>query len=105
MGSSDTLAQVPVRKQEVVSDQMALFSVRRCGAVMVASAGDWGPSDPLAVPEMPRRGHEEGLIRRVVCDNPLAFFSPCRRFESAERATEPVGVGNLSGECIVRSIA
>lgn len=46
--------------------------------IMVNSAGDWGKSDPLAVPEfmleMRRRGHPERLIRKVVHDNPLAFF-------------------------------
>src|ERR1700730_1331983 len=46
--------------------------------IMVNSAGDWGKSDPLAVPElvleMKSRGHAEGLIRTVVYDNPLAFF-------------------------------
>jgi len=53
--------------------------------VMVNSAGDWGHSDPLAVPEfifeMKRRGHPEKLIQQVVYDNPLAFFSQCRRFQ------------------------
>ncbi len=48
---------------------------------MVNSAGDWGHSDPLAVPEfifeMRRRGHAEELIRRVVYENPLTFFSQC----------------------------
>ena len=46
---------------------------------LVNSAGDWGKSDPLAVPEfmleMRRRGHAEEVIRKVVYDNPLAFFS------------------------------
>ena len=52
---------------------------------MVNSAGDWGHSDPLAVPEfifeMRRRGHDEALIRKVVYENPLTFFSQCARFE------------------------
>jgi predicted metal-dependent TIM-barrel fold hydrolase len=46
--------------------------------IMVNSAGDWGKSDPLAVPEfiqeMKRRGHAESVIRKVVYENPLAFF-------------------------------
>lgn len=46
--------------------------------IMVNSAGDWGKSDPLAVPEfiqeMKRRGQPESVIRKVVYDNPLAFF-------------------------------
>ncbi len=57
--------------------------------IMVNSAGDWGHSDPLAVPElmfeMRRRGHEESTIRKVVHDNPLSFFSQCARFEYAPR--------------------
>src|SRR5260370_984805 len=46
--------------------------------IMANSAGDWGKSDPLAVPafiqEMKRRGHGEDVIRTIVYDNPLAFF-------------------------------
>jgi predicted metal-dependent TIM-barrel fold hydrolase len=52
---------------------------------MVNSAGDWGPSNPLAVPdfiqEMKRRGHSEEKIRRIVYENPLEFFRQCDRFE------------------------
>ncbi len=46
--------------------------------LLANSAGDWGNSDPMAVPELiqelKRRGHPDGLIRRVVYDNPLAFW-------------------------------
>ena len=53
--------------------------------IMVNSAGDWGPSNPLAVPdfimEMRRRGHSERKIQRIVYDNPLEFFSQARNFE------------------------
>ena len=46
--------------------------------IMVNSAGDWGKSDPLAVPEfiqeMKRRGHAESVIRKIVFENPLNFF-------------------------------
>ncbi len=52
--------------------------------LLVNSAGDWGPSKPTAVPdfilEMRRRGHPESLIRRIVYDNPLAFFGQSRGF-------------------------
>ncbi len=52
--------------------------------IMVNSAGDWGHSDPLAVPEfifeMSRRGHDPALTRRVVLENPLAFFRQSARF-------------------------
>jgi len=46
--------------------------------IMANSAGDWGKSDPLAVPEliqeMKRRGHSEADIRKIVYDNPLSFW-------------------------------
>src|SRR6516164_8576119 len=53
--------------------------------VMVNSAGDWGKSDPLAVPEfiqeMKRRGHGADEIHKVVYENPLTFFRQCARWE------------------------
>jgi uncharacterized protein len=53
--------------------------------LLVNSAGDWGPSKPTAVPdfilEMRRRGHPESLIRRVVYENPLEFFSQSKGFD------------------------
>ena len=46
--------------------------------IMANSAGDWGKSDPLAVPEliqeMKRRGHPDATIKKVVLDNPLEFW-------------------------------
>ena len=51
--------------------------------VCVNSAGDWGPSQPMAVPqfvlEMRLRGHDQKLIEKIVYDNPLAFIRQCRR--------------------------
>lgn len=59
--------------------------------LLVNSAGDWGHSDPLAVPELiyelRRRGHDESLIRKIVYENPLAFFCRCPRFAFAPRET------------------
>ncbi len=53
--------------------------------LLVNSAGDWGPSKPTAVPdfvlEMRRRGHTESLIRRIVYENPIEFFSQSRNFQ------------------------
>lgn len=53
--------------------------------IMVNSAGDWGKSDPLAVPEfileMRRRGHPESAIKKVVFENPLEFFRQSRRWK------------------------
>src|ERR671939_618608 len=52
--------------------------------IMANSAGDWGKSNPLAVPElvleMRRRGHSEAVIRKVVFENPLNFFRQCARW-------------------------
>jgi predicted metal-dependent TIM-barrel fold hydrolase len=60
--------------------------------ILVNSAGDWGHSDPLAVPEfifeMRRRGHPEATIRRIVYENPLAFFRQCARFRFESRTLE-----------------
>ena len=53
--------------------------------LLVNSAGDWGPSKPTAVPdfilEMRRRNHSEELIRQVVFDNPVEFFSQSEGFD------------------------
>lgn len=59
--------------------------------LMVNSAGDWGPSQPTSVPDfilaMRRRGHPEELIRTVVYDNPLKFFSHSRHFNFKARGS------------------
>ncbi|MFO0908647.1 MAG: TatD family hydrolase [Isosphaeraceae bacterium] len=74
------------------ADLVELYGAER---IMVNSAGDWGHSDSLAVPEfifeMRSRGHDDALIRKIVFENPLAFFSQCRRFrpESLSREPEP----------------
>ena len=56
--------------------------------IMVNSAGDWGPSNPTAVPdfvqEMRRRGHSEAKIRKIVYGNPLEFFRQSKRFNFRE---------------------
>ncbi len=65
--------------------------------IMVNSAGDWGISDPLAVPEfmlaMRRRGHGEDTIRKVVFDNPLQFWRQSLRWQEWSPATEPARNG------------
>jgi hypothetical protein len=63
-------------------DMLEMYGTDR---IMANSAGDWGKSDPLAVPEMilemRRRGHPESEIRKVVYDNPLAFFRQSVRWQ------------------------
>ena len=65
--------------------------------ILVNSAGDWGKSNPLAVPEfiqeMKRRGHPEGVIHKVVYDNPLAFFRQSNRW----REPVPAGAAQANG--------
>jgi hypothetical protein len=64
------------------ADLIEVYGTER---IMVNSAGDWGHSDPLAVPElifeMRRRGHDDARIKKVVFDNPLTFFSQSARFD------------------------
>ena len=53
--------------------------------IWINSAGDWGVSDPLAVPkarvEMARRGHSAESIAKVSFDNPRSFLGQCDRFD------------------------
>jgi hypothetical protein len=64
------------------ADMVEVYGTQR---IMANSAGDWGVSDPMNVPEFIRelraRGHGEAAIRKVVYDNPLAFFSQSNRFD------------------------
>jgi hypothetical protein len=52
--------------------------------IWMNSAGDWGHSDPLAVPkariEMKRRGHSPSTIDKVTLDNPKTFLGQSGRF-------------------------
>jgi uncharacterized protein len=70
----------------------AVDIVERYGAerVMVNSAGDWGHSDPLAVPEflqeLKRRGHPDSLAKKIVFDNPLAFWRQAKNWREWEVA-------------------
>lgn len=80
----------PVTK---TSPGRAVDMIERYGTerICVASACDWGPSDPLAVPrfimEMRRRGHDEELIRTIVYDNPIAFLSQSTNFRMPRQRT------------------
>ena len=61
--------------------------------IMVNSAGDWGPSNPTAVPdfimEMRKRGYPDSKIKKVVYDNPLEFFRQSRNFKFTAPDTIP----------------
>ena len=74
--------------------QRAADIVERFGGERICanSAADWGVSKPSAVPEfmleMRLRGHNEDVIRKIVYENPLAFFSQSARWQF----TPPDGV-------------
>lgn len=55
--------------------------------IWMNSAGDWGCSDPLAVPkaqlEMRRRGHDAAAIDKVTYGNPQTFLSQSSNFTLA----------------------
>ena len=65
----------------------AVDMVERYGTerVMVNSAGDWGPSNPMNVPDfiriMRERGHDAMTIHRVVYENPIRFFAQARNYD------------------------
>ncbi len=71
----------------------AIDMIERYGAdrICVASACDWGPSEPLAIPqfvfEMRRRGHSESLINKVIYENPREFLSASPKFKLADSLT------------------
>jgi predicted metal-dependent TIM-barrel fold hydrolase len=72
--------------QTKVSPERAIDMIETHGPerICVASACDWGPSVPTAVPHfalaMRRRGHDEGLIRRVILENPARFLGQSPKF-------------------------
>jgi predicted metal-dependent TIM-barrel fold hydrolase len=81
--------------QTKVSPERAIDMYERYGTerICVASACDWGPSLPDAVPHfalaMRRRGHAADLIDGIIYGNPIAFLgqSPKFRLEPAPATT------------------
>jgi uncharacterized protein len=72
--------------QTKVSPERAIdiLEVRGLERICIASACDWGPSVPVAVPQfvlaMRRRGHSDSLIRQVVYGNPAEFLGQSPKF-------------------------
>ena len=62
-------------------DMIEMYGPER---MLVDTSGDWGPSRPENIPNfivaMRRRGHPDSLIRKIVYDNPLEFFSQSKNF-------------------------
>ena len=71
-------------------DMLEVYGPER---ICVASACDWGPSQPDAVPRfvlaMRRRGHAESLVRQVVLENPAEFLAQSPKFDAS--VAEPEG--------------
>lgn len=76
-----TLYPVTKCTPDRAADMIEIYGTER---ITANSAGDWGPSNPMAVPDLIRtlraRGHDEATIRAVVWENPLAFFRQARTF-------------------------
>jgi len=66
--------------------ERAVDLVERYGTerIMANSAGDWGHSNPMNLPDFIRtlrsRGHDELTIHKLVYENPLRFLSQAKRF-------------------------
>ena len=62
-------------------DIIEMFGTDR---IMANSAGDWGSSNPMNMPDFIRtlrdRGRDEREIHKLVYDNPLRFMSQARHF-------------------------
>ena len=69
-----------------VTPQRAADIIEMAGTerLWINSAGDWGCSDPLAVPkchvEMLRRGHDKATIDKISFQNPKQFLGQSERF-------------------------
>jgi uncharacterized protein len=87
--SGMTLYPITKCTPQRAADMIERFGPER---IMANSAGDWGPSNPMAVPELilelRLRRHDDAAISKVVYNNPLAFFEQCRRFRR-ERTDPP----------------
>jgi predicted metal-dependent TIM-barrel fold hydrolase len=94
-----TLYPVTKCTPERAADIVEMVGAER---LLANSAGDWGKSNPLAVPEfiqeMKRRGHPDSLIRKVVYENPLAFFRQSTRWQEPDVAAGKETAQPAAGE-------
>ncbi|GAA0237308.1 TatD family hydrolase [Haladaptatus pallidirubidus] len=69
-----------------ITDEKAIDLLEEYGSdkMLLNSAADWDPSDPLAVPKardkMLDRGWDREEVRKVVFENPLEFFNQSPNF-------------------------
>lgn len=61
-----------------------IFEMHGTERLWINSAGDWGRSDPLAVPkchiELLRRGHTRAMVEKVSFENPATFLKQSPHF-------------------------
>jgi uncharacterized protein len=85
--------------------ERAVDLVERCGLerIMANSAGDWGPSNPMAMPDFIRalrtRGFGNAEVHKIVYENPLRFMAQSRRFNF----TPPIPVAQDSTSVTLNS--
>ena len=76
-----TLYPITKCTPERAVDMVECYGTER---IMANSAGDWGASNPMNLPDFIRalrsRGHDEEAIHELVYENPLRFFSQAERF-------------------------
>lgn len=96
------MTMYPVTKctPDRAADMIERYGTER---ILVNSAGDWGPSNPMNTPDFIRtmrsRGHSDDTVSEVVAKNPLRFFARAKgfnfqppasmRFEQLEDSTVP----------------
>lgn len=84
--------------QTKVSPERAIDLIEVYGPerICIASACDWGPSVPVAVPQfalaMRRRGHSEALIHEVIFENPARFLGQSPKFQLPADREQTAGV-------------
>jgi uncharacterized protein len=76
-----TLYPVTKCTPDRAADMIEMYGPDR---IMANSAGDWGPSNPMNLPDLIRtmraRGYSDAAIKKIVYENPLAFFRQSHRF-------------------------
>jgi hypothetical protein len=77
-----TIYPITKLSPERAVDLLGEFGLER---MLINSSADWGPSDPLNVPkavhEMRMRRFSDDQIRKVVWENPIAFFGASSRLQ------------------------
>ena len=82
-------------KTKMDEQRMAVLVQKYGGErVLINSAADWGISDPLKVPKtidvMRAAGIDDGLIQRIVWDNPVSFFAQSGRLDVSDLDAAPL---------------